>query len=275
MAARGTRGLLALSAMAGLLLVAAAPASANLIFAGKWGSAGTGPGQFSSPEGIAVGGLGPQFVYVADTQNHRIQKFDLLGNFVATWGSFGSGDGQFNRPTGVTVDPAGNVFVADTGNNRIQAFNSNGQLTMKWGSLGTGDGQFNAPTGVVASQYSRNVHVADTGNNRIQQFEWPAYNFIGKFGMPGSGDLGFNAPTDLAFDSSGYLYVTDSLNYRVKKFMGSTFLLCLGFPGDRAGGVQLSARDHRRQRGQRGRQRHQQPPRPALLDRRRLPRHYG
>src|SRR5512145_533897 len=166
MAAPGRGGLLALLAVAALLLGAAAPASANLLFAGKWGSAGTAAGQFSSPEGIAVGGLGPQYVYVADTQNHRIQKFDLLGNFVATWGSFGSGDGQFNRPTGVTVDPAGNVFVADTGNNRIQAFNSNGQLMMKWGSFGTGDGQFNAPTGVLASQFSRDVYVADTGNNR-------------------------------------------------------------------------------------------------------------
>ena len=235
MAARGRVGLLALLATAGLLVASAAPASANLIFAGKWGSAGTGPGQFSSPEGIAVGGLGTQYVYVADTQNHRIQKFDLLGNFVATWGSFGAGDGQFNRPTGVTVDPAGNVFVADTGNNRIQAFNSTGGLFRKWGSLGTGDGQFNAPTGVVANQYSRNVYVADTGNNRIQQFEWPAYNFIGKFGMPGSGDLGFNAPTDLAFDSSGYLYVTDSLNYRVKKSNWSMFLLSWGSPGTAPG----------------------------------------
>lgn len=42
-------------------------------FAAKWGSYGSGDGQFISPQGIAVDSLGN--VYVADTGNHRIQKF--------------------------------------------------------------------------------------------------------------------------------------------------------------------------------------------------------
>ncbi len=42
-------------------------------FITKWGSFGTGPGQFNFPYGIAAGP--DSAVYVADSSNHRIQKF--------------------------------------------------------------------------------------------------------------------------------------------------------------------------------------------------------
>ena len=61
-------------------------------------------------------------VYVADTNNNRIQKFDPSGTFVAAWGTSGSGNGQFAGPTGVAADASGNVYVADQSNNRIQKF---------------------------------------------------------------------------------------------------------------------------------------------------------
>ena len=60
--------------------------------------------------------------YVADGENHRIQKFDGTGSFLTKWGSMGSGDGQFNLPRGVAVDGSGNVYVADQNNSRIQKF---------------------------------------------------------------------------------------------------------------------------------------------------------
>jgi DNA-binding beta-propeller fold protein YncE len=63
------------------------------------------------------------YVYVADTDNHRIQKFDGNGTFITTWGSQGSAEGQFNMPDGISVENlSGTVYVADGGNNRIQAF---------------------------------------------------------------------------------------------------------------------------------------------------------
>jgi hypothetical protein len=39
-------------------------------------------------------------VYIADTDNHRIQVFDADGTFLGKWGSEGSGDGQFLAPRG-------------------------------------------------------------------------------------------------------------------------------------------------------------------------------
>jgi tripartite motif-containing protein 71 len=61
-------------------------------------------------------------VYVADLGNHRIQKFDSEGTFMAKWGSRGEGDGEFRGPSGVAVDSSNNVYVSDQGNNRIQKF---------------------------------------------------------------------------------------------------------------------------------------------------------
>ena len=63
-------------------------------------------------------------VYVSDSENDRMQKFDSSGNFLLKWGSQGTGDGQFQSPKGVAVDSSGNVYVADTNNSRIQKFSS-------------------------------------------------------------------------------------------------------------------------------------------------------
>ena len=61
-------------------------------------------------------------VYVADTDNNRIEKFTNDGAFLDTWGSSGSGHGQFNHPEGVAVDAHGHVYVVDTNNHRIEKF---------------------------------------------------------------------------------------------------------------------------------------------------------
>ena len=89
-------------------------------FVTTWGSSGTGDGQFNAPLGVATDGNGN--VYVADTNNNRIQKFDASGTFLTTSGSYGSGNGQFSNPIGVATDGSGNLYVADTNNNRIQKF---------------------------------------------------------------------------------------------------------------------------------------------------------
>src|SRR5262245_28768538 len=109
-------------------------------------------------------------VYVADTFNSRIQKFDANGNFLMKWGSSGSGDGQFQFPSAIAVDATGNVYIGDTHNQRIQKFDLNGTFLTKWGSFGTGDGEFQGAA-TVAVDAVANVYVADSGNNRIQKFK--------------------------------------------------------------------------------------------------------
>ncbi|MBN1456185.1 MAG: hypothetical protein JW945_08065, partial [Methanomicrobia archaeon] len=111
-----------------------------------WGACGSGDGQFSSPQGIAVDS--GSFVYVADTNNHRIQKFAPDGFFIKRLGYEGEGDGEFKRPEDVAVwaptrlriaqslnlgntgtfGYIGDLYVADTGNYRIQKFAMEGLM---------------------------------------------------------------------------------------------------------------------------------------------------
>ena len=51
-----------------------------------WGSAGTGPGQFQIPHGIAYQG---NTLYVADRGNSRVQRFDLDGKYLGEWTNLG------------------------------------------------------------------------------------------------------------------------------------------------------------------------------------------
>jgi len=78
------------------------------------------PGQFRSPWGIAIDGQGD--VFVTDTANQRIQKFDRDGNFITQWGGFGNSQGHFNFPYGIGIDAKGCVFAVDSGNMRVQHF---------------------------------------------------------------------------------------------------------------------------------------------------------
>ena len=116
---------------------------------------------------MVSGGL----VYVADSGNNRIDRFDPT-NFAASFTSFGSsgsGSGQFNFPRGLAVS-GGLVYVADAGNNRIDWFDPTDFAASfaSFGSQGSGPGQFNDPLG-VAVDGSGDVFVADSLNDRIVQ----------------------------------------------------------------------------------------------------------
>ena len=183
-------------------------------FVTKWGSYGTGDGQFDGPWGVTVDSSGN--IYIVDHKNHRVQKFSSDGTFITQWGSFGSGDGQFKAPWGVAADTSGNIYVADADNHRIQKFDSNGTFITKWGVNGSGDGQFNSPTGVTVDA-SGNIYVTDYLNNRVQKFD-SSGTFITKWGSSGTGDGQFNFPFGVAVDASGNVYVVDDYNNRIQKF---------------------------------------------------------
>jgi len=94
-----------------------------------WGKEGAADGEFSEPFGIAVDAL--DCVYVADSGNHRVQKFDPRGRFLCAWGGQGSDPMMLNDPSGVAVDARGAVYVAEKINRRVQIF------TVGSGALGS------------------------------------------------------------------------------------------------------------------------------------------
>jgi tetratricopeptide (TPR) repeat protein len=80
---------------------------------GKLRLSGSADGQFDQPAGIAVDPVSG-YVYVADKDNNRIQKFDTAGRFLIKWGSKGSADGQLDRPISIAIGyDVGRVFICD------------------------------------------------------------------------------------------------------------------------------------------------------------------
>lgn len=187
-------------------------------FITKWGSECGSPsardGEFSGPFGIAIDEKG--FVYVADAENHRIQKFTSDGQFITKWSTVGSGDGEFNQPRGITIDSSGCVYIADIYNYRIQKFTPQGEYVTQFGKYGYEEGEFDEPEDVAVDKKGF-IYVVDKINRRIQKFT-PDWKFTDQWGSEGDGDNEFSLPTDIAIDDNGFVYVVDQGNQRVQKF---------------------------------------------------------
>jgi sugar lactone lactonase YvrE len=199
-------------------------------FMTKWGSLGSGNGQFDGPCGVDVGPDGS--VYIFDVYNYRVQKFTASGEYVTKWGYQGCGAGQFGATPpppwtsggisfeALAVGPDGSVYVADACSFRIQKFTDSGEFVTQWGSRGAGDGQFDENTsnalclGVSVGPDS-SVYVADYGNNRIQKFT-SSGEYMMKWGNPGTGTGQFSLPQDVTVGPDGSVYVVS--NNRISKF---------------------------------------------------------
>ena len=178
----------------------------------RWGTSGTGNGQFYYAKGIAVDSN--NHVYVLDGEGNRVQKFDSNGNYISQWGSEGSGDGQFLGVFGIAIYGS-TIYVADGGNNRIQIFDLSGNFISKWGSQGTGDGQFNFPSDVQVN--GSTVYVTDGMNDRVQKFSIAGV-FQGKWGTTGTNDGQLDKPLSIAIDASTDVYIVEMVNSRIQKF---------------------------------------------------------
>src|ERR671918_558191 len=189
------------------------------------GSSGDDIGQFSHPHGNEVEDENNQsasevFVYIADQNNDRIQKFSKDGTFINKWGSEGTADGQFIQPWDVSVSQDDRIFVPDYGNDRIQIFSKDGNFITAWGALGSGPGQFDGPA-VVAFDSEGNVYVTDSGNHRVQKFTSNG-TYITEWGEEGQENGQFFMPEGLAVDPlSSNVYVSDTSNNNVQVFSHS------------------------------------------------------
>ena len=185
-----------------------------------WGSAGFGAGQFRAPKGLDLDADGN--IYVADSQNHRVQMLSPEGSFLREWGVEGSAPGQFKEPWGVAISPEGAVYVADTWNHRVQVFDAQGEFQDTWGTfnevsspMGSGDSLY-GPRDVVFDDEGY-LYLTDTGNKRVVKYD-QAGNMINAVGGAGAGPGQFQEPVGLAFDADGMLYVADTWNQRIQVF---------------------------------------------------------
>ncbi len=172
-------------------------------------------GFFNQPMGIAIN-REHHLVYVVDTGNNRIQKFNGGGYFLATWGEFGRGEGEFNNPTGIAVDSENYVYVTDTGNKRVEKFDGNGNLVKAW-SVGGYHGTGLDNPGPIAVDYSGDIYVGDLSGGKIQKFDQEG-NLLTEWGSLGESDGQFRGIGGIAVDQSGNVYASDTSNNRIQKF---------------------------------------------------------
>ncbi|MGC8947467.1 MAG: LamG-like jellyroll fold domain-containing protein [Anaerolineae bacterium] len=131
-------------------------------FVSAFGSAGSSPGQFNDPQGLAVDSSGR--VIVADSGNNRLQVLSFDGTNFSFIRSISA---NFNGPTGVATYGSDRILVADTGNNKVKVLDATGNLLAEYDTPNDGRiGAFNQPRGVIADKSARIV-VADTGNKRV------------------------------------------------------------------------------------------------------------
>ena len=130
----------------------------------------------------------------------------------------GTQPGEFNEPKNLDIGPDGSIYVADTFNHRIQRLDNQGNVLKVWGSEGEAPGQFKEPWGIAVDP-SGFVYVADTWNHRVQKFDLEG-NFIAVIGPArvgiGTGPGEFYGPRDIAVDSDGSIFVTDTGNHRIQ-----------------------------------------------------------
>ncbi len=185
----------------------------NATFVRKWGTLGTGDGQFDGAAPIAINSTG--HVYVVELYNRRVQVFHKNGTFIHKWAL------SYN-PRGIAINETGHVYISD-GSGSIKIYTHNGSLTHQWGSAGSGDGEFSSPRGIAINETGY-VYVVDTGNNRVQVFTSNG-TFVDKWGSSGSGAGQFDWPSHIAINSLGYVYVTEYNNDRVQVFTSTgTFI---------------------------------------------------
>jgi DNA-binding beta-propeller fold protein YncE len=185
----------------------------GFVFERQWGVFGSGNSQFVDPKGIAVDGLGN--VYVADTDNDRIQKFDNDGTFLLKWGGNGTMDGKFRGPGSVAVDANGDVHVADTANGRIQKFTSSGAF-IAW--LDDDPNTFKTYDGLAIDSGTVYATYYIAGGDRIEKLSATTGALLGSIGSSGTNEGERGAPKGIALDAAGNLYVGDWGNHRVQIF---------------------------------------------------------
>ena len=190
----------------------------------------------NNPQGVAVDGV-PN-LYIADFNNNGVREVSngTISSFAGYNSQGYSGDGgssfnaQLNFPRGVATDNNGNIYVADTYNNVIRKI-AHGVITTVAGN-GTpgfsGDGgqatsaQLSLPQG-VAIDAAGILYIADTQNARIRKVVNGVISTIAGNGTQGfNGDNGpatsaaLSAPSGVALDSLGNVYVADTNNNRVR-----------------------------------------------------------
>lgn len=187
--------------------------------------------ELRKPYGITTDNHGR--IYAADTELKFVFVIDPAAKTVER--REGNSHAPLSLPVGVAVDSEERLFVSDAVLHTIVCFSPSGQPLASFGGA-----QLGRPGGIAIDRQRNRLYVADAKASRIAVFDSATMKFVGYFGSPSkpksNGGGTFYAPTNVAVDHAGNLYVADTWNYRVQVLdPAGKFLRAFGAQGDRPG----------------------------------------
>lgn len=196
--------------------VASVFAGGSIGFANGTGSAA----QFNQPYSITMDVAGN--FYVGDRINHSIRKISpagvvttLAGNGTAGYINGTGTAARFNEPLGITVDGAGNVYVADYINGALRKITPAGVVTTLlliphiFGVVADAAGNI-----YCAEYFSHHVtKYSATGNYTVVAGMLQTSGYLDATGIAAR----FNTPAGITVDANGNLYVTETINNKIRK----------------------------------------------------------
>ena len=193
------------------------------------GSVGNSSNELHYPTGIVLHPTS-NTLYIADHANHRIMSYVLgnnSGTLVFGFNGVGNNNTQLAWPRGLYFDISTNsLVIANSAANNIVRYVLGSSFWILVagdisGTSGTTPGQFYATLEATFDPMG-NLYVADRNNNRIQFFyagQLNATTIAGITRINGTNATTFAAPWSLRLDSQLNLYVADTNNHRIQKFL--------------------------------------------------------
>ena len=148
-------------------------------------------------------------IFVVDTRGPGYVIFNLKRKRVKT--VYGNGPGRMKKPINIIIDKAGNRFVSDTERGQILEFDKSDRFVRAFGS----EGQFK-PTDMAI--LGDKMYVVDIAHHKIHVLSLQDGHTLSEFGKPGSKSGELFQPTNIAIGADGYVYISDTGNFRIQKF---------------------------------------------------------
>jgi len=188
---------------------------------------GFGEEALDKPMDVAAIG---QFIYVTDTNNKRVQVFDLGGSPMFRFGKEGARPGEFMFPYGIAGDPQGNVYVADLYNGCISVHDAKGKFIKYFAEKDPDEKTLESPGGLRI--VDNKVYVTDITKCRVFVFDLTGKKLL-EFGNMGVNPGELRAPNAVTADKEGNIFVVDTGNQRVQVFdkTGKFLRIINGSPG--------------------------------------------
>jgi sugar lactone lactonase YvrE len=180
--------------------------------AGEWNEA-AGSRKLNQPNDLAIARNGDVFIVQGHTPgprgDARVLKFDKDGKFITSWGGKGKEPGQFEVAHGIAIDAQGLLWVADRENQRIQVFDANGKYIKEARYAGL-------PCSLEIGP--RYMYMVNGFAGQLVRMDLNG-TVLAVTGRPGKGPGEFGEAHFLAMSPKEELYVADSVNGALVKFV--------------------------------------------------------